>query len=370
MTDSKQYPTPTDAAEEAIPVFKADLDLGSELLPFLQAINESGVYSNFGPQVLSMEREFAQFIGLAPEQVVSTGNATLGIQGSIVVLNQETWVLPSWSFAATAHAGIGASDSILFGDIDGASWTLDPAQVSKGSGAVVTAPFGAGLTIGDEWNHVGALVVDAAASVASFPVFRPDFRRPWAVAVSLHATKLLGIGEGGFVAFSSVKEARDFRQWTNFGFWGNRESSFSATNAKMSEVLAAIARFRLANWPAEKNSWLQSRLLAHQVADELGINPPFASPTLLSPYWIVEFRSHPEKLAVVESLDRSHIGHRDWWSGGCHRMPAFRSVRSVGSLEVSEDVASRSLGLPFFRGMNGSQVMRVQSAIKKVMHGC
>ena len=41
-------------------------------------------------------------------------------------------------------------------------------------------------------------------------------------------------------------------------------------------------------------------------------------------------------------------------------------MRSVGSLEVSEDVASRSLGLPFFRGITETQVMRIQSAIRKV----
>lgn len=365
VSESKQDSASAVGAFKAIPVFKVDLGLGRDLLPFLEDINESGIYSNFGPQVASMENEFAQFIGIAPEQVVSVGNATLGIQGSMVSLNQQTWVMPSWSFAATAHAGLMASGSIRFGEIDRASWALDPSQVSGGAGAIVTAPFGAQLTIGTEWNHVGALLIDAAASVASFPLFRPEFSRPWAVVVSLHATKILGIGEGGFVAFSSKETAQDFRQWTNFGFWGSRESKFASTNAKMSEVSAAIARLRLQRWPEEKESWLQARLLVNEVADDLGINPRFGSSTLLSPYWIVEFRSHSDKLATMNSLERSLIGFRDWWSAGCHQMPAFRQVKFVGTLEVTEDVASRSLGLPFFRGITNDEVTRIRLAIEE-----
>lgn len=355
------------ADAESIPVFKVDLSLGEDLLPLLHEINKSGVYSNFGPQVQKMEQEFSHFLDLPPDQVVSVGNATLGIQGALVALDQQIWTLPSWTFAATAHAGLMSADSLLFGDIARTSWALNPIQVTEGTGAVVTAPFGAQITIGDEWNHVGALVIDAAASVASFPTFLPEFQRPWAIAVSLHATKILGIGEGGFVAFSSAELARDFRQWTNFGFLGNRKASFPSTNAKMSEVSAAIARVRLAGWSVERDSWLLSRSLAHQAAEELKINPPFAASSLLSPYWIVEFDSHHKKLAAMESLDESHIGYRDWWSEGCHKMPAFDSVSLVGSMEVTDDIASRSLGLPFFRGITEAQVLRVQTAIERAI---
>ena len=364
MSDSKQNRN-TARATEAIPVFKVDMALGEDFLALMEEINESGTYSNFGPQVTRMESEFAEFVGLAPEHVVSTGNATLGIQGSMVVLAQDSWVLPSWTFAATAHAGLMATESILFGEIDEISWALEPSEVSKKSGAVLTAPFGAQLTIGAEWNHVGALVVDAAAAVASFPIFLPEFRQPWAVVVSLHATKILGIGEGGFVAFSSKEIAQTFRQWTNFGFLGSRESQFVSTNAKLSEVSAAIARLRLRRWPEEKNSWLQARWLVDQVAEEFDIKPKFASSTLISPYWIVEFRSHSDKLATMKSLERSRIGFRDWWSAGCHRMPAFRQIKSVGSLELTEDVAGRSLGLPFFRGITDRDVSRVRLAIEE-----
>ncbi len=365
MSQSEQRLGRIEDSGDEIPVFKADLGLGSELLPFLEEINESGVYSNFGPQVARMEGEFAKFVGVLPEQVVSAGSATLGIQGSMVVLDQETWVLPSWSFAATAHAGLLVSESVYFGDVNPVSWTLEPSQVVEGAGAVVTAPFGAQVTIGPEWNHVGALVVDAAASVASFPIFHPEFCQPWAIAVSLHATKILGIGEGGFVVFGNTEMAKKFRQWTNFGFWGSREAEFHATNAKMSEVSAAIARLRLLHWPEERDSWLQARLLVSEAGDELGITPQFVSTGILSPYWVVEFRSHSEKLAAVRSLNQSGISSRDWWSAGCHRMPAFSRVESVKSLEVTDDVARRSLGLPFFRGITSAQVSRIRLAIEE-----
>ena len=342
-----------------LPVMKVDLGLGEGILPFIEEIQSSGIYGNFGPQVMQLEAEYAELLGLPKSRLVSASNATIGLQGALAVFEMDSWVVPSWSFAATAHAARLQDSELYFGDVLRESWVLDPNEVRSGEGAVVTAPFGAQIAIGAEWNHVGGLVIDAAAAIGAFPEVGESFCKPWAIVVSLHATKVLGIGEGGFVVFSSDELAQKFRQWTNFGFSGNREAPYPSTNGKLSEVSAAIGRFRLSGWTKEKSDWLEARRSAHGVGSELEINVGFSRGDWVSPYWVVDFSQEEHCRFAEKELHEAGIEFRSWWSSGCHRMPAFVGIPSRGSLEVTEEIAAKSLGLPFFRGINADQVEQV-----------
>lgn len=350
-----------------LPVMKVDLGLGEGILPFIEEIQSSGIYGNFGPQVMKLEAEYAELLGLPKSRLVSTSNATVGLQGALAMIEMDSWVIPSWSFAATAHAARLQNCEAYFGDVHWDSWVLDPNEVRAGEGAVVTAPFGAQINIGSEWNHVGGLVIDAAAAIGAFPEVGEGFSRPWAIVVSLHATKVLGIGEGGFVVFSSDELAQKFRQWTNFGFSANREASYPSTNGKLSEVSAAIGRFRLLTWTKEKFDWLEARSRVHDLGLELEINVAFSRGDWVSPYWVVSFSKESECRLVKKELQEAGVEYRSWWSHGCHRMSAFAGISARGSLEVTEHVARNSLGLPFFRGISEDQVEEVIAPIRRAM---
>ncbi|MEQ9086615.1 MAG: DegT/DnrJ/EryC1/StrS family aminotransferase [Pontimonas sp.] len=355
------------SASEGLPIMKVEMGLGPDLLPFLAEIEESGVHANFGKQVHAMEAEFAALIGVPSSRVVSVANATLGLQGAMSLFEPSLWVVPSWTFAATAHAARMQSVGFLFGDVLKKNWALNPDEVHEGEGAVVTAPFGAPLSVGKEWNHVSALVIDAAAAIGALPTILPDFARPWAIVISLHATKLLGVGEGGLVVLSSDSLATSFRQWTNFGFFGSREAKVSATNGKLSEVAAAIARFRLRNWNRDREELRLLRSKVHHIGGNLGINPSISSNDWISPYWIVEFAGPEDKSRAIQELANSGVETRDWWSAGCHAMQAFRSIPARSQLHCTKDLASRSLGLPYFRGVSDSDLERVSDALGRIL---
>ena len=58
--------------------------------------------------------------------------------------------------------------------------------------------------------------------------------------VSLHATKPLGVGEGGFIVSADESLVHAIRELSTFGFRDSRESQRIATNAKLSEYAAAV----------------------------------------------------------------------------------------------------------------------------------
>jgi dTDP-4-amino-4,6-dideoxygalactose transaminase len=57
-------------------------------------------------------------------------------------------------------------------------------------------------------------------------------------------------------------------------------------------------------------------------------------------------------------LDDDAIQWRRWWGPGTHRHPAFDDVPRL-DLAVTESVAPRVIGLPFFEGLTPSDVERV-----------
>ena len=68
---------------------------------------------------------------------------------------------------------------------------------------------------------------------------------------SLHATKPLAVGEGGFVATACREFADRVRTRSNFGFESG-EVKYLGTNAKLSEYHAAVGMAALQGWPRRK----------------------------------------------------------------------------------------------------------------------
>src|SRR5262249_50699634 len=94
------------------------------------------------------------------------------------------------------------------------------------------------------------VVIDAAAGFDSLvPGDTP-------AVVSLHATKALGTGEGGFVISKDPSLIRAVQTRSNFGFYGQREALCAATNAKFSEYHAAVGHAALDEWAQTRAEWM------------------------------------------------------------------------------------------------------------------
>ena len=348
-----------------IPVMKPRFpDLGP-VISRLETIRESGVYSNFGPQVKELESRYAKFLGTTDDKVVLVSNATVGITASIQALGGKTWLVPAWTFSATVAAALSAGVDCTFGDIDGEThWIRDPKEEGRFDGFLKVAPFGTGFS---EANMDGKrnVVIDAAASIAA-PMPKLDALPETNIVVfSLHATKVLGIGEGGVVVSGSAKIAEEIRRRTNFGFNTERQSDVLGTNAKISEFAAAIGHVVLDNWEVEQSEWLMARKLALSASSSAGLNTFNTDSEAINPYWIVMFDSEDERNKVEHALAKEGIQTRRWWASGTQTMPAYTRI-PADPLVNTLDVSRRYLGLPFFRGINEEQLDTIIAAVRTV----
>src|SRR5229473_7959802 len=200
-----------------VPIMRPKLPAAERIVPYLRRIDEARIYSNFGPLVASFEERLATHLGLAGETVVTMANATMGLMLTLAVL-----------------AGLVP----YFVDVDPMTWALAAGDLAEAIawapgtvGAVMpVAPFGQPVDVA-AWDRFRAstglpVVIDAAAGFdALVPGETP-------AVVSLHATKVLGTGEGGFVVCANPSIVRGVRTASNFGFESSRQATVGATNAK------------------------------------------------------------------------------------------------------------------------------------------
>ncbi|NQU36581.1 MAG: DegT/DnrJ/EryC1/StrS family aminotransferase [Actinobacteria bacterium] len=341
------------------------LPTADSVLPYLERMDSARYYSNNGPLNRAFESRLADRFDVPPAQVVTCSSATLGLEGCFRLLDAESFAVPSYTFPATAMAVKSAGRRLVLTDIDRGSWMVAPsAQEQFATDAIVPVlPFGAALDI-DKYRSCRNVVIDAAASVGAIGSLQ-DLPNDWSVVFSLHATKTLGIGEGGFVVFGNPLSAAHFRAWTNFGFHGSRNSTELGTNAKLSEIAAAYGHAALDQWDAETSDWSQARSHSDSIGHQLGIASIATQYPGVNPYWIAQFGS-PDMCSFIESsLSEEGIATRRWWGQGCHQMPAFAPQPGAEhqSFINTEWVAATTLGLPFSRGMKDAEFSRIGSTV-------
>lgn len=349
-----------------VPVMRPRIPTADHVLPYLQGMDERRVYTNFGPLVDALEARYAERHGVRADQVVACANATLGLQGAVAVSPAGRFHVPSWTFPATPLAVVGAGKALAFDDVSAADWQLDVPSPDAGAALVPVLPFGAELDP-SAWRDWDEVVVDAAASagmVGRDLSWLPD---GWVVVFSLHATKVLGSGEGAILVFGDPGRARAFREYTVLGFAERRQSEFVGTNAKLSEIGAAYGLAALDGWVEERADWAQARALVAAAESALGVGSVCSKYPGVSPYWVVELDSADQVRRSEDALRAADIGSRRWWPVPCTQMPAFAGQWGGTRTPVSDRLSETTLGLPFFRDLSAEDVARVVDALGPIV---
>ena len=374
-------PSPLANLGNRIPVARAFMPNIEAALPYLHRIDAARGYSNYGPLVMELEARLAERFTEATSVVtLSSGTSALTIGLQALMLRDGgpkpdgVCALPSWTFVATAHAVVQAGLKPWFVDVDPETWMLDPAALREAldrapgpvQGVIPVAAFGR-LPDLDGWARFQAetglpVLVDAAAAFDALD----DARLP--TVVSLHATKALGVGEGGFFATRDPDLAAKVRERTVFGFRGSRTARVVATNAKLSEYAAALGHASLDQWPSTRMRYLmaaQRMRIAMIGVPEVRFQPGWGA-DWISTTCVVGL---PAGLAdpVDAMLADEGIETRHWWGAGCHRAPAFSGAART-ALPATDHLAQSTIGLPFALDMDDETIGRVASVLARAVH--
>jgi len=350
-----------------IPVMKPLIPDFLKVQEYLRQMDSSGIYSNWGPKIKELEKRIALHVKIDPEKVVACSSATIGIQGAIAQLPVSTVIAPAFTFPASNLAVQNSAKKLQLHDVDRDTWALNLNDFQNGieTGYLKVVPFGGEIDLTDG-THLENLVIDAAASLGSFPIDLENLPSTWAVVFSLHATKVLGIGEGGAVVFGDIKKAQKFRAWINFGFYGSRDSNQTGTNGKLSEIAACYGLAAFDNWENERSEWKSVQDVSRDIDLKFGTSSILRKNQGVSPYWITSFKDQEVTNHVIKLFAENRIETRKWWSSGCHKMSIFQD-NCVGSYENTDWISSTTLGLPFWRHMPAEDFRRISDLLEDAL---
>ncbi|UVK45139.1 DegT/DnrJ/EryC1/StrS family aminotransferase [Mesorhizobium sp. AR07] len=366
---SKLWDADPDPAPD-VPVARPRLPTADDILPYLREIDANRWYSNNG----SLNQRFQEALRarIAAGHVVCLANATLGLALALMAQKPakgSLCMMPSWTFAASAHAAVLAGLVPWLVDVDPNTQQLLPEaaaellrQAPGKVGAVMPVmPFGGPLGAANWDRFKGdtglAVAIDAAAA---FDTLTPS-RVP--AVVSLHATKALGIGEGCFIASDDGALIDEIMKGANFGFANSREAAAPALNGKLSEYGAAVGLAALEAWPHTRAAY---RRVATGYRRWLGSISGLSLPDGFGERWI---SSTVTVGLPIGSMDRTltalmdaGIGVRRWWGGGLHRHAAFEHFPRA-PLPVTEMLVATQLGLPCWTDLPDEAISRICSIL-------
>ena len=364
-------------SSDAIPVLKPLMPDAARLMPYLRQIDQTRIYTNHGPLWhqfrAELERWLASRTNSGPVFVIPTSNGTIAIEVALrlrALPGRRLCLMPSYTFIASAHAVCNVGLEPFLVDIDAATLTLTPEIAERAiamlpeppAAVLVISAFGAPPDIA-AWtafeDRCGIPVVfDAAAALASLTSIGAQ-----PLAVSLHATKVFGIGEGGAIITTDSAFADRVVATIGFGFARTeRVSNLRGGNYRISEYAAAAGLAVLETIDA-KIAMLKR--IGHDYARALrgrasalqaGAGTDWATMTLN----VIVQASDLDR--AIARLDADAIQWRRWWGFGTHRHPAFADLLCA-DLAITETMAPRVIGVPMFEELQPRQIARVVEAL-------
>lgn len=370
-----------------IPFLKPNLPKKDAYIAYLSQIDESRVYSNYGPLNSRLENRLLSECFEGQGAITTVNNATTGLMLAIsqTMRRQGKYALmPSFTFAATPLAAMWCGLDPYFIDIRQEDWCMDEEILTEtlsklGEEVAVVIPYATfgthlNLTYYSSLQNSGMpVVVDAApgfGTIKNNVQFGKQF--PGTVVFSFHATKPFGIGEGGMVYSGNPKTISLIRQAGNFGFSESKEATTQGLNGKMSEYAAAIGLATLDDFPRKRQARCDVHRLYIGYFEDAGLFDEgwrFHKTEGQIPYQFISILCPKRQSSadIVDQLRKSLIESRTYFCPACHQQPRFVHLPH-SPLPITEDVAQRILSLPLWEEMKPRDVARVVESINMVDH--
>ena len=341
---------------------------------------------SMGPFLERFERSFAERLGAPLASAVSSGTAGLHLALRAVGVEDGDEVVTSpFSFVASANAAIYERARPVFADIDPRTLTLDPeaaaGAITPRTKAILPVHIfgypadmpafealaerhGLGV-VEDACEALGARHADGTAVGA----------RGNPAVFGFYANKQLTTGEGGMVSLASpemkarIDSERNQGRAPDMGWLDHDRLGF---NYRLSELGCALGVAQLDR--------LDEMLAGRATAAELyraaldgteGLELPCADAQGDIRGWfvfVVQLPRGVDRDGCVVALAARGIATKPYLPA-IHLMSFYREAygHRPGEFPICEDVAARSLALPFFPGITEGQVAHVAEALRAVL---
>jgi dTDP-4-amino-4,6-dideoxygalactose transaminase len=323
-----------------------------------------------GPETKAFEQEYAAWCEASQCVALSSGTSALELTLEALGVGAGDEVITvSHTFFATVGAILRRGATPVFVDVDPHTWTMAPDQVA----AAVGPNTGAILAVHLYGNPVDIaavaraapgipIVEDAAQAHGARYDGGPVGHATVAACYSFYPGKTLGAhGDAGAVTTDDEQLAQRIRELRDHGRAGGKyEHVHLGTNARVSEIQAAVLRAKLPHLTA----WVERRQALSAIYEDAlapaGLPVQRVSPAAENGRHLFVVLHH-DRDAAREALAASGIATGVHYPIPCHRQPVMNEhpYRTVGALEVTDDLAARCLSLPLYPELDDRDARRI-----------
>jgi perosamine synthetase len=342
---------------------------------------------SLGPRLGEFERRFAAQVRAPLACALSSGTAGLHLALRAVGVGEGDEVVTTpFSFVASANAPLYERARPVFADIDPVTLNLDPAAAAAAVGErtrallpvhifgypahmpafeALAARHGLGI-VEDACEALGALHADGT----------PVGGRGSPTVFGFYANKQLTTGEGGMITLAdpAMKERLDSERnqgrAPNMGWLDHDRLGF---NYRLSDIACALGIAQLGRLGEMMRSRARvAGLYREALAGIEGLALPCEDSGGDRRGWfvfVVQLPRGVDRDESVRALGARGIQSKPYLPA-IHLMSFYRERfgHREGEFPVCEDVAARSLALPFFPEMTEGQVARVAQELRALLH--
>jgi perosamine synthetase len=372
-----------DAENELIPLARPVLGETEELAVI--EVLRSGQLS-LGPRVPEFERAFAERVGAGCASAVSSGTAGLHLALRAIGVGERDEVVTSpLSFVASANAAVYERARPVFADIDPVTLNLDPAAaaaaVNERTRALLPVHiFGypADMPAFERLaqRHGLGIVEDACEALGARHADGVEVGgRGHPAAFGFYANKQLTTGEGGMITMGEgslkqrIDSERNQGRAPNMDWLDHDRLGF---NYRLSDIACALGIAQL----GRLDQMLEDRgrvagLYRQALAgiEELTLPCPDSDGNRRGWFvFVVQLPRGVDRDETIRALASRGVQSKPYLPA-IHLMSFYRERfgHREGEFPVCEDVAARSLALPFFPEMREGQVARVAELLGAVL---
>jgi|LauGreDrversion4_2_1035121.scaffolds.fasta_scaffold01022_16 dTDP-4-amino-4,6-dideoxygalactose transaminase len=247
-----------------------------EVMTLLELSRGENKFTNDGPVKRMLEDEISRILRLPDEKrVVCLGNGTAALHALLYAYEDAAgrslrWLTPSFTFPTPVVGGFSAT----VGDVDETSFLARRESLEDVDGVIITTPFGANASVqywSDRCKSEGKICIfDNASSPCSLVGDTSIMCYGNASFSSLHHTKYMGVGEGGFVVVER-EMAEAINRVACFGFDADRNYRARSSNFKMSDISAAYILSHIRNYDFKSHSEAQDEIVRFVVSQGLEV---------------------------------------------------------------------------------------------------
>ena len=324
---------------------------------------------SLGPKLAEFEKVFAAYIGVPHAVALSSGTAGLHLGLQTLGIGQgDEVILPSFTFIAAANAVLYQRATPVFADIDPLSLNITAASIER-----VITPKTRAIILVHTFGHPADLdpilklaahynlrvIEDACEAIGAEYRGRKIGGFGDLAVFSFYPNKPITTGEGGVVVTSDPSIAGHMRALRNQGRMesdGWLEHSLLGYNYRLPDINCALG---IAQLKRIEEILALRQSVAHKYFETLGcVTAPPMSAANGRISWFAYVVRLPQgtRPHVMNTLANQGIDCRPYFPP-IHLQPLYSTY--ARHLPVTEDIAFRTLALPFFNHLQDQQVRQV-----------